>query len=282
MTDPIATRRRRTAPRSLLLKAAVVVPDVLISSLLWLLIIAALPPVVGFALAVGGVVIGAVLAAGLGEDTVVRFLYRARRATPAEVPRLAVAWRIATHQTDADGVLLRIVSHGPPVGTAGRHHVLLRRDVVSAYCANEITARQIAALIAGGIGRLRHGHVRFDLLWAVWTIPWDLIRGGAYTIAGRLAWIPLVHLAWRIRLVVGTIAVVLETQAGRWPSPIIIAGLIALSYLMPKWLRSWESWLTCAAESELWAEAPGGRRRAPRPNDAAIPDHRCFAHETCP
>ncbi|WP_028707508.1 hypothetical protein [Propionicicella superfundia] len=233
MTYPISTDRPRTVLRSLLLKAAVVVPDVLISSLLWLLIIAALPPVVGFVLAVGGLVIGAVLAAGLGEDTAVRFLYRARRATPAEAPRLAVAWRNATHQADADGVRLRIVSHGPPVGTAGRHHVLLRRDVVAAYCTNQITAHQVAALIAHGIGRLHHGHTRFDLLWAVWTIPWDFVRGLAHAIGRRVAWIPMVQFAWRTRFVVGTIAVVLEAQAGRWPSPIIIAAFIILSYLMP-------------------------------------------------
>lgn len=45
--------------------------------------------------------------------------------------------------------------------------------------------------------------------------------------------------AWRTRLVVGSIAVVLEAQAGRWPSPIVIAVFIALSYLMPWSRREW-------------------------------------------
>lgn len=251
MTDPTAARRPLTARSGLLLKAAVVIPDVIISSLLWLVIIAALPTAFGLGLMLAGLTSAAVLAAGLGEDTTVRLLYRARRATLVEAPRLAVAWRIATHGLDADGVRLRIVTHGPPVGTAGCRHVLLRRDVVDAYCANRVTAREVAGLIAHGIGRLRHGHTRFDLLWTVWTIPWDLIRGGAHAIGRRLAWIPLVQFAWRIRLVVGTIAVVLEAQAGRWPSPIIIAGSIALSYLMPKWLRGWETWITSAAKSAL-------------------------------
>lgn len=240
MTEPIAARQRRTAPGGRLLKAAVVIPDIIISSLLWLVIIAALPPATGLGLTLAGLTAAAVLAAGLAEDTTVRLLYRARRATPHEAPRLAVAWRIATHGLDADGVRLRIVTHGPPVGTAGCRHVLLRRDVVDAYCANRVTAREVAGLIAHGIGRLRHGHTRFDLLWTVWTIPWHLIRGGAHAIGRRLAWIPLIQFAWRIRLVVGTIAVVLEAQAGRWPSPVIIAALIALSYLMPSAARSWE------------------------------------------
>jgi len=154
---------------------------------------------------------------------------------------LAVAWRLATHGLDCACVRLRIVTHGPPIGTAGCRHVLLRHDVVNAYCASEVTAREVAGLIAHGIGRLRHGHTRFDLLWTVWTLPWDFIRGLAHAIGRRLAWIPLVQFAWRTRFVVGTIAVVLEAQAGRWPSPIIIAGLIGLSYLMPRSRQAWET-----------------------------------------
>lgn len=239
MSDPITTVPPRANALGVLLKAAVVIPDLIIASLLWLVIIALLPPVAGFVLTVGGLIFAAVLAAGLGEDLTVRVLYRARRATPAEAPRLAVALRIAIHRLDADGVRLRIVSHGPPVGTAGRQHVLLRRDVVAAYCTNQITAPQVAALIAQGIGRLRHGRTRFDLLWTVWTIPWDLIRGLAHAIGRRLAWIPLVQFAWPIRIVVGTIAVILETQAGRGPSAIIIGIVLVLSYLMPRWRNSW-------------------------------------------
>lgn len=240
MTDPLGARSPRPAPHGVLLKAAVLIPDVLISSLLWLVVVAALPVTVGFAFTVIGIALGALLAAGLGEDPVVRILYRARRATPAEAPRLAVAWRIATHHLDADGVRLRIVSHGAPVATAGRRHVLLRRDVVAAYCANEISAHRVAGLVSQGIGRLRHGHTRFDLLWTAWTIPWDFIRGLAHAIGRRLAWIPLVQFAWRTRIVVGTIAVVLEAHAGRWPSPIVIAGFIAISYCMPYARRAWE------------------------------------------
>ena len=240
MTDPIAARRPRPAPNSLLLKAAVVLPDVAIASLLWLVIIAALPPAVGLGVTVTGLAVAAVLAAGHGEDLTVRFLYRASRATPTEAPRLAEAWRLATHNLDADGVRLRIVTSGPPVGTAGRRHVLLRRDVVDAYRTNQITARQVAALIADGLGRLHRGHPRFDLLFSIWTIPWDIIRGVAYAIGRRLACIPLVQFAWRARLVVGTIAVILEAQAGRWPSPIVIAVFITLSYLRPRVTRAWE------------------------------------------
>lgn len=248
MTDPLGARPPRPEPNGLLLKAAVVIPEVLISSLLWLVIVAALPVTVGFSVTVVGIALGALLAAGLGEDAVARVLYRARRATPTEAPRLTVAWRIATHHLDADGVRLRIVAHGAPVATAGRRHVLLRRDVVAAYCANDLNAHQVAAFIAQGLGRLRHGHVRFDLLWTVWTIPWDLIRGLAHGIGRRLAWIPLVQFAWRTRIIVGTIAVILEAQAGRWPSPVVIAAFLTFSYLMPYCRGAWDRRLCDASD----------------------------------
>ena len=238
MTDPLGARPLRPAPNGLLLKAAVVIPDVLISSLLWLVIIAALPVTVGFVVTVAGIALGALLAAGLGEDAVVRVLYRARRATTAEAARLAVAWRIATHHLDADGVRLRIINFGPPVATAGRRHVLLRGDIVAAYCANELNAHQVGALIAQGIGRLRHGHTRFDLLWTVWTIPWDFLRGIAHAIGRRLAWIPLVQFAWRTRFLVGTIAVVL----------IVIAAFLIFSYLMPYCRGAWDRRLCDASD----------------------------------
>ena len=182
MTDPLKARPPRPAPSGLLLKAAVFVLDITIGSLLWLVILAALPTTVGFAVTVVGIAVSALLAAGLGEGTAAPVLYRARHATPAEAPRLAVAWRIDTHGLDAGGVRLRIVAHGAPANTAGSRHVLRRRDVVAAYCANELNARQVAAVIAQGIGRLRHGHTRFDLLWTFWTVPWDVTRSITYEI----------------------------------------------------------------------------------------------------
>ena len=251
MSRPIATTRPGGGSRGRLLKAAVVIPDLIIASLLWLMILALLPPAVAFMATILGITSAALAATGLGEDAVVRVLYRARRPTASEAPRLAVAWRIAIHHSDTSDVTLRIVTHGPPIATGGRRHLLLRRDIVDAYVANGINAHQMAALIAQGIGRLRSGHTRFDLLWAVWTIPWDLIRGLARAIGHRLVWIPLVHFAWRTRLFVGVIAVMLEAQAGRWPSLLVIAVFLAMSYAMPYLRRAWDRWLKEAEQSNL-------------------------------
>jgi hypothetical protein len=238
------TRATRPDSRGLLLKTAVVGPDVIISSLIWLVIIAALPPAVGFGVTAASLAVAAVLAVGLGENTAVPILHGARRLTPAETIRLAVPWRMVTSRVDTERVHLRKVTHGPPVSTAGRRHVLLAQDIVDACHAGSITDGEVAALITYGIGRLHHGHTRLELLWVFWTAPWDFIRGLFAGIGGHLAWVPLGPIAWQARLIVGAIAVILETRAGRWPSPIIIVTFIALSYLMPYWRRSWEQHLT--------------------------------------
>ena len=123
---------------------------------------------------------------------------------------------------------------------AGRRQILLAQEVVDAYLPGRMTDREVAALIVHGIGRLRWGRTRFDLAGLLWTVPWDLIRGLVVGTGRLLAWVPLGRFAWQTRIIVGAIAVVLETQAGRWPSSLTIAAFIALTYLIPHWDRAWE------------------------------------------
>jgi hypothetical protein len=235
------------------LKTAVVVPNVLIATMLWIILLAALPSPLGTLTALAGIANAVLLAAGVGEDQIVLVLYRARRPTPVEAPRLNVAWRIATHPNHPfrGRVRLRIVKHGPPVATAGRRHILLHQSVVDAYRTHQITAQDVAILLAQGIRRLECGYVRCDLLWAVWTIPWDLVRTIAVGVGRRLAWIPLVGFAWRIRFIVFTIAIINETVERHWPIVIVLASFLALSYLMPKARRNWNNWLSAASCSPI-------------------------------
>lgn len=265
MNTTIVARPTSSRSNGLRLKFAVVVPDMIISSLIWLVLIAALPPAVAFGVTAAAVAVATVLAAGLGENTAVRILYGARRPTPTEARLLAGPCQMVACRVEIDGLRLRIVPKGAPVSTAGRRHVLLARDVVDAYRADRITDGEVAALIAHGIGLLRHGYTRLDLLWVFWTAPWDFIRGLVVSSGRHLAWVPLGGFAWQTRFIVGGIAVVLETQAGRWPAPIVIGVFIALSYVMPRWGSSWEEHLAQSSD-EFAAELgfrEGNERLAP-------------------
>lgn len=68
----VITRPLRAKGRGQLLKAAVVIPDLIMASLLWLMILALLPPTVAFMVAVLGIIVMALVAAGLGEGALVR------------------------------------------------------------------------------------------------------------------------------------------------------------------------------------------------------------------
>ena len=248
-----------------MLKTAVVLPEVVISSLIGLVVIAALPSVMRLYITAAWIAASAVLAAGLGEAEVVRILHGARRATPTEVALLAIPGLIVAERVDTNGVHLRIVTQGPAVSTLGRRHVLLAQEVVHACSIGKITDEEVAALMVQGIGRLRLGHTRFDLLWGFWSAPWDFIRG-LFAGAGRqFAWVPLGRFAWKTRFIVGAIAVVLEAQAGRWPSPIIITAFIVLSYLMPRWRWSWETQLSDSADRYVAARLPDDLATLPWP-----------------
>jgi hypothetical protein len=226
-----------------------------IASLLWLVFIAALPPTIGVGVTVLGASVQLLLALGVAEGLAVRILRAARRPTPEESRRLVVPLRLVADWVDVGGIQLRVVAHGRPVDAVGRRHVLVAQEVVDAYLAGRVTDRDAAALIVHGIGRLRWGRTRFDLAGLFWTVPWDLVRGLVVTTARLLAWVPLGRFAWQTRVIVGAIAVVLEAQAGRWPSALIIAAFIALTYLIPTLGRAWERHL--ADQANLFTSQHG-------------------------
>jgi hypothetical protein len=238
-----------------LIKTAAALPHLIIASLLWLVFIAALPPTIGVGVTVLGAFVLVLLAVGVAEGLAVRILCAARRPTPEEARRLEVPLRLVADWVDVSGLQLRVVGHGRPVDAAGRRQVLLVQEVVDAYLAGQMTDRVMAALIGHGIGRLRWGRTRFDLACFLWTAPWDLIRGLIVGTGRHLARLPLGRFAWQTRILVGAIAVSLETQAGRWPSTFGIVAFIALTYLIPYWGCAWERHL--AEQANLFTNEHG-------------------------
>jgi hypothetical protein len=251
-----------------LIKTAAALPHLIIASLLWLVFIAALPPTIGEGVTVLGASVLVLLAVGVAEGLAVHILRAARRPTPEEARRLLVPLRLVADWVDVTGIQLRVVAHGRPVDAAGRRQILVAQEVVDAYLAGRMTDRDVAALIVHGIGRLRWGRTRFDLAGLLWTVPWDLIRGLVVRTGRLLAWVPLTRFAWQTRVIVGAIAVVLETQAGRWPSALIIAAFIALTYLIPPWGRGWERHL--AEQANLFTSEQGFEYNRPPGSSGAV------------
>ena len=245
-----AAPNARTLPdlRLRLLKAAVVIPDLIISSLITFVLLAALPTDVAVGFIAGVLAISIVVASGRAAGLVVRTLHAARHPMVHEARRIAGPLRLVADRAGVNDLSVLIGHGGEPVTAAGRRHVILHPGVLDAHRAGRITDAEVAVLIARGVGRLRLGQPRLDLLVTLWTLPWDFLRGLAQGIGRRLTWIPLVQFAWRTRFVVGIIAVVIETQEGRIMSAIIIATFISLTYVMPLAQRARANQLADQAE----------------------------------
>lgn len=245
-------------------KVGATLPHVVASALLSLVVLAALPPLIAVGIVGVGAVVSLALAVGVLEGPAVRVLWLARPPSVVEARVLAPAWRLASARVDVTGVHLWVGGVGHPGFAAGPHHVVLAHPVVAAYRAGRLTTDQVAGHVVRAVGRLRRGHVRFDLLVGFWTWPWDLLRGVALGVGRRLAWLPGVAFAWRIRFLVGTIAVVLETLDGRWWIAAIVAVFIGLTYLTPHCRRAWERHLDDAAASGPgWVSHGGASPSAP-------------------
>lgn len=174
-----------------------------------------------------------------------------------------VPMRLVAEWVDIRGIQLRVVAQDHPVDAIGRRQILVAQEVVAVYLAGRMTDRNMAALVVHGVGRLRCGRTRFDLACLLWTVPWDRIRGSVLRAGRLLVWVPLGLFAWHSRVLVGSVAVVLEIQAGRWPSALIVAGFIALTYLIPHWDLAWERHLS--EQATLFASEHGFGRQAAAP-----------------
>lgn len=238
--DAAPTARTLPDLRLRLLKAAVVIPDLIISSLITFVPLAALPTDVAAGFIAGMLVASIIVGSVRAEGFAVRILHAARRPAPPEERQIAGPLRLVIAGSGQEDLRVLVGRGDKTVLAAGRRHVILHRGVVDAHRAGRITDAEVAALLAHGVGRLRCGQPRLDLLVALWTLPWDFLRSLARGIGRRLTWIPLVQFAWRTRFVVGTIAVAIETQEGRVMSAIIIATFILLTYVMPLAQRVWE------------------------------------------
>ena len=243
---------------SMWLKAAGALPPLVISALLGIVFGALLPPLVELGLILAQVTLAVVLATGRLESTMVRLAWGGRSASLGEAPSLDRLHRLVDHHLgDARLILLIGRRRTPGVRAVGRRHVLLSPEQVHAHRLGRISDRDLLALVGHAAGQLHHGRTRFNLALIICTWPWQILRTIGLATGQLVAWIPLVSLAWRARIVVGVIAVVLEAGEGRVGSAIICGLFIGLSYLMPWWERRWETQLTLAADSYVAAHGLG-------------------------
>jgi len=218
-------------------------PGLLVSTVLTCTVGALLPPLPGLTLFVGGLALLAVLCAGGLERPAVRLLGRARVLSEVEASALAPAIALLCQKglgPPAVELYARDGEVGISAGAAGRRSVVMTAGLLQAAQMGQLPADQAAGVIAAAVGRIRLGQTRFDAAVEFWTVPWQLVRAVCPAIAKTVGLFPLTRFAWRIRFVVAAVAVAQSATDGRIAAGVVVALLITLTYMVPRWQRQWD------------------------------------------
>jgi len=237
-------------------KALAVGPGMVVSTVLTWMVGALLPPLPGLALFVGGLMALALLLLGRGERVAARVLYRAHPLSEEEQAALAPALTLlCSGQLGPPLVQMWVCSSDrrAVAEAVGRRTVVVAVGVLDALQDGRLNPAQAAAVIGHAAALVRDGWVRHDLAIAYWSLPWLTLRAIAHGLSATVGRLPLIALAWRLRIVLVTIAVVQAVQQG-WPWVAAMLGVLgAVSYAIPVWERRWDTLLLTAGDTALLA-----------------------------
>ncbi|MCO5303791.1 MAG: hypothetical protein M9923_11375 [Phycicoccus sp.] len=211
-------------------------PALVISTVVTSMVGATLPPLAGSMLFVGGLLVGVLLVAGVGESAAARVLLASRPARAEELALLAgVLTVLCRAQLGPPVIRLRVRpgEHAIAAGGFGRRSVVVSGGLLDAVEGGRLPQDQAAAVIAHAGALVRGGWVRNDPAIGFWSLPWQLIAAVAQVVASVGRRLPLTSVAWRLRGIVLSIAVVQAVQLHQVRLAATIAGIGVVSYAMP-------------------------------------------------
>ena len=264
-----------------LLKAGWLLPTMLGSGMLWLFVLALLPGLLALAGFVAMLVLLVLLATGGLEAPVLRLLTPARVLTPGErsvltpvlVPlagrglvahpyahpftqggAAAEAGQLLMCRSRHDAVVPAVMhgrcgrGKGGDSASAAQGTLVVSPWLVEAVGCGAISQAEAGALIVHAVGRHRAAGQRFEVAQTVWLLPWRAVTGLVTAVAARFARFPMVGPAWKVRGVVGVVAVVQSVAEGRAISGVLGGLFVALTYLVPAARRAWDTRLARAGD----------------------------------
>lgn len=236
--------------------ALVKVPRVVIAALLWLVVIEALRGLAAWIVLV--LLVGGTVAAIVAEPVVVRVLWWATQPPTT----------IVVSCEDSQVRVLVTTRPVEAIGQAGRRHLVVPEAWVGRADLPEllVVARRRQLLTAGSA----------DVAYQWFTWPWQVLAAFVGGFARGMARLPLVGLAWRIRLVVAGIAVGQTVAAGQHHATAGIFVAVGLTYLLP-WTTGHEGRLIREALASDPRRVPTSapQRPDPRPQRASVGRRTC-------
>lgn len=192
----------------------------------------------------GTLLVSISLACGFWEAPAARVFGSARELRPGQRAVLEPSLVLAEGLGLAPGrVLVRLSdTAGLPATPIGRRTVLVAPWLVQGLHQQRLTAADAATAIGHAVACQQVGPSRFDLAARLWTFPWTLVFLIVRQIARIFSWVPAGEFAWRLRIVLGVVAVYQGFQPGRSPALGVATGvLVATSYVAPAADRAWRA-----------------------------------------
>lgn len=203
----------------------VVVPRVVLSAVLWLMLIEAAHGIVAWAI-LTVLVIGMILSV-VDESFMVRMLWWAQPTSSG-----------VCNPVDPRVRVLTTTRRSPGIESAGRAHLVVP--------AGWVGLPAFVQLLEVASRRQQVAAGRFEVLYTwftiVWRVPATFVNGFGHGVT-RLS---IFGFAWRVRLVITSIAVWQTVMAGQYVSAAWIVIMIGLTYLLP-WTHTNEAHLVAQA-----------------------------------
>lgn len=247
------------------LRAVAIAPAVVVSTVAWVIVAALLPAGVGGLLLLAAPVALAVLWLGtsglMGHlvDQVSALLAGAREPTADE---LRVLRPVGSRLVELEVAPMRLlVSRSarpyPPVRPFGRDQVVVSTVLVEAVFRCQLPVEDAVALIVHNIGWLRAQPARGAVAIAAWTLPWRGVSMVISRVGAVARWVPMVRFAWRVRSMVGAVAVLQSAVEGRAMSAALVAVFLVATYTTPAARRARGARLQVAADRYVSARGLG-------------------------
>ncbi len=247
------------------LRAVAIAPAMVVSTGMWLVVTALLPPGVGGLLMLLAPLVLVLLwlpragRPGRLVDRTGTVLAGAREPTAAELAALQpVLARM--HEFDVEPMRLLVSRSSrpyPPMRPFGRDQVVISPVLAEAVFRGQLDVEDAVALIVHNIGWLRAQPTRGAVAIAALTLPWRAVAAVAARVGAAARWVPFVAFAWRLRSVVGTIAVVQSAVEGRMVSAVLVALFLAATYATPAARRARSALLQTVADHYVTARDLG-------------------------
>ena len=245
-----------------------IAPAVVVSTVLWLVGVVLLPAVVGGLLLFAPLVLALAWVPRSGRsgrlvDRIVdgagTVLAGAREPTAAELAALQpVLARLLELDVEPMRLLVsRSARPYPPVRPFGCDQVVLSPVLAEAVCRRQLEVEDAVALIVYTIGWLGTQPRRGAVAVAAWTLPWRVVAAATVRLGRAARWVPFVGFAWRLRFVVGTVAVVQSAVEGRVASAALVALFVVATYATPAAERARGARLMAVADHYVTARGLG-------------------------